>query len=70
MMFSEFPTDIIASFVGDITLIEDYKHLFDNNLGVYKVKVNAPNIKHPLLAKRVNNQLVYPYGDWTGWYFS
>lgn len=69
MMDFYYPTDIIGYFIGDITLIKEYKDLYLNNIGIYKVKVNAPDIKHPLLPVRIDNTCIYPYGNWTGWYF-
>lgn len=66
----KFPTDIIGYFIGDITLIDNFAHLYDENLGIYKVKVTAPKIKHPLLPYRIKGTCVYPYGTWEGWYFS
>lgn len=70
MYYNEFPTDIIGYFIGDITLIDDYSYLYNDKLGVYKVKVTAPSIKHPILPIRIDGTCVYPEGDWIGWYFS
>ena len=66
----KYPTDIIGKFIGDIRLVSAYEHYFNNNLGIYKVKVKAPNIKNPILPVKSKGQLLYPYGNWTAWYFS
>ena len=66
----KYPTDILGKFIGDLRYISEFSHYFNDNLGIYKVKVTAPDIKNPLLPMKVNNQLLYPYGTWTGWYFS
>lgn len=70
MLYSEFPTDIIGYFIGDITLIDDYSYLYKEKLGIYKVKVTGPSIKHPIIPIRIDGVCVYPEGNWTGWYFS
>nr|YP_009690150.1 DNA polymerase family B [Porodaedalea pini]QEG56930.1 DNA polymerase family B [Porodaedalea pini] len=71
MLKYKYPTDIIGYFIGDITLIQDYAHLYKNNFGFYKVKVEAPDsIKHPLLPIRNQGTCIFPTGTWTGWYFS
>lgn len=48
MIDNEYPTDIICKFIGNIKNSE-YSNLYENNLGIYHVKVKAPNNKHPLL---------------------
>ena len=46
--------------------IERYKHL-----GICKVKVKAPdNLDIPLLPMKLEGRLLFPLGEWTGWYTS
>jgi hypothetical protein len=66
----KFPTKLIGYFIGDISNKSNYKHLYENNLGIYKVEVIAPDIKHPLLPHKMDNTTVFGQGTWTGWYFS
>jgi hypothetical protein len=44
----DFPTKLIGYFVGDISSLSDYKHFYENNLGVYKVVVTAPEMINPI----------------------
>lgn len=70
MMDFDYPTDIIGYFIGDITLIDEYKDLYLNNIGIYKVKVTAPkNIVNPILPVKVDGTTIYPEGTWTAWYY-
>lgn len=66
----KFPTKLIAYFIGEISKMSDYQHLYENNLGIYKVEVIAPDLTNPLLPHKVNNTSIYEQGNWTGWYFS
>jgi hypothetical protein len=42
--------------------------LLNNKEGVAHIKVEAPNIKVPLLPYRLENKLNFPVGEFTGWY--
>lgn len=54
MKDNEFPTDIICKFIGDIKNSE-FRNLYDDNLGIYQVKVRCPKNNHPILPIRVKN---------------
>nr|YP_009690186.1 DNA polymerase family B [Porodaedalea pini]QEG56966.1 DNA polymerase family B [Porodaedalea pini] len=71
MRDNKYPTLIFAHFIGDISIMERYNGLLNDNLGVFKVKVHAPEgIQHPLLPHKSNNVTVYGDGTWVGWYYS
>lgn len=63
------PYKITQYVEGNILL--NNKELFDNSVGFYKVRVNAPSLTNPLLPYKNNNGIVlYPEGNWTGTYYS
>ena len=67
----KYPSKILAYFRGDITMMDQYKDVFEKNLSVLKVKVTAPEgILHPILPYKHNGSTIYPEGSWTGWYYS
>ena len=70
MKHNKYPTEVICKFIGDIKSVPEFSKLYQENLGIYKVKVKAPDIKHPLLPVKINNTVVFGSGDWTGTYFS
>nr|YP_010714048.1 hypothetical protein P2X57_mgp54 [Fuscoporia gilva]WDD39611.1 hypothetical protein [Fuscoporia gilva] len=70
MLHYKYPTDILGKFIGDIRLINNYSHYFEENLGIYKLNVTSPkNILHPILPIKSKNNTIYPTGKWTGWYY-
>lgn len=61
-----YPTDILAQFIGDITLINHFDYY---KFGIYKVSVKCPdNIILPILPIKRNGRTIYPVGNWEGWY--
>lgn len=49
----------------------DYKDQLNDSLGFYLVKIKSPeDIKHPIIPFRSNGKVIYPVGEWSGWYFS
>ena len=70
MKANKFPTDVILKFIGDISNNSDYKHLYDENLGIFKVIVEAPEIDNPLLPFKVRGSTIFGHGKWKGWYLS
>nr|YP_010455106.1 DNA polymerase [Porodaedalea mongolica]UUA03948.1 DNA polymerase [Porodaedalea mongolica]WCF76708.1 DNA polymerase [Porodaedalea mongolica] len=71
MRDNKYPTLLFAHFIGDISIMERYNGLLNDNLGVFKVRVHAPkDILHPLLPHKSNNVTVYGDGTWVGWYYS
>jgi hypothetical protein len=74
MQLCKYPTKLIGYFIGDINNLLEYEKInpmkFDKFAGIFKVKVSAPNILHPLLPYKLNNTTVYGQGNWTGWYYT
>ena len=70
MKANKFPTDVILKFIGDISNNSDYKHLYDEKLGIFKVIVEAPEIDNPLLPFKVRGSIIFGHGKWKGWYLS
>lgn len=72
MLTNKYPTKLVSYFIGDISLIDDYKHISPlvnkNYVGFFKV--NAPSITHPILPYKMDNTTVYGEGSWTGWYYT
>ena len=73
MKNNKYPINLLAHFKGDITTKPEFVSLYENteNVGFYKVKLEAPSIEHPIIPrKEINGRSVYQEGDWTGWYYS
>lgn len=57
--------------MGDIRYINEYKQLYENTLGIYNVRVTAPqDIKHPILPFKNKYSTLFPTGTWEGMYCS
>nr|YP_010691073.1 DNA polymerase [Phellinus igniarius]WBU93174.1 DNA polymerase [Phellinus igniarius] len=66
-----YPTEIFAHFVGDISKMDQFENLFKKYQSFIKVKVTAPlDIKHPILPFKTNGTTVYGVGSWVSWYHS
>lgn len=70
MSTRSYPTDMICEFIGDLKTNNATNKLYENQCGIYKVRVNAPNIKHPILPTKIGGTSIYGYGEWEGWYYS
>ena len=67
----KYPGKLLGYFRGDITSMNEYIKIYNENLSFLKVKVFAPkDIKNPILPNRSENLAVHGSGIWTGWYYS
>ena len=67
----KYPNKLYAKFIGDIRYISEFKGLYRNMLGIYRVRVTAPDdIRHPILPYRDKYNVIYPVGTWEGMYCS
>ena len=68
-MLNDMPLDIIKRYTQ-----EETKHIkLAEFFGFLKVRVNStPNSKliNPMLPVKYNDKTIFPYGSWTGTYFS
>lgn len=65
-----YPTELICKFIGDITENPEFSSLYESKIGIYKVKITAPDIKNPIMPIKIKGRCIFGTGEWIGWYFS
>ena len=68
MKNNKYPVKLLAHFKGDLSKKLEYSSLLSNkeNVGFYKVELEAPSITHPIIPFKLNGRTIFPEGKWTG----